>query len=345
MNTAAYIHGARDIRIGDIAPPTNVAQRTIVDVVSVGICGSDLHYYKDGGIGAAQINEPFVPGHEFSALLTADIEENDLHRGQLVAVDPALPCFRCEWCHKSYHNLCPDVEFIGAPPFNGGLTQSISVPLSSVVALPSGITEDQAAMLEPLGVCVHALDLAKPQLLESVALLGCGPIGLGVLQLLKLSACGDIYAVDPFLHRSALADTLGATAVGNTSDAVLDNTGGLGCDLVIEATNSPAGFADAISCCKIGGRIVLVGIPDGDEYSPITSSVARRKGITIKFSRRMGDVYPRAIELVKNSLVDVDSLISHRFSLEQTADAFAMQASQQANEQGRHIKSLVYPQR
>ena len=339
MNTAAFIHGARDLRIGDLPAPVEEDDTIVVDVESVGICGSDLHYYKDGGIGSAVIKSPFVPGHEFSARLQHDIESLNLKRGQLVAIDPALPCHSCKWCFKGYHNLCPDVMFLGAPPNNGALTQQIRVPLESIIALPDAMTRDQGAMLEPLGVCIHAIDLAKPALLESVAVLGCGPIGLGVIQLLKLSGCKDIHAVDPQKHRRELAVKLGATTAGDRPESVINGTKEQGAELVIEATNSPNGFRDAVVSTQIGGRAVLVGIPDGDVYSPISAAEARRRGLTLKFSRRMGNVYPRAIELVSKKLVDVDIMISHRFSLNDTADAFSMQA----DEADGFIKAIVYP--
>ena len=339
MNTAAFIHGARDIRIGQFDPPAVADAAVLVEVASVGVCGSDLHYYKDGGIGSALINQPFVPGHEFSAHLKTDIETKNLKRGQLVAVDPASPCHHCEWCFKGHHNLCPNVVFLGAPPYHGALTQTIAVPVDGIIAIPDTMTADQGAMLEPLGVSIHAIDLAKPRVLESVAVLGCGPIGLGILQLLRLSGCGDIYAIDPQPHRTALATTLGATAVGASTDVILDSTNGLGCDLVLEATNSPMGFSDAVIASKIGGRIVLAGIPDGNLYAPISAADARRRGLTVKFSRRMGNVYPRAIELVSNGKINVDVLISHRFALQDTAKAYSMQADEAVG----LIKSIVYP--
>ncbi len=339
MNTAAFIHGARDIRIAQFDPPTGSDGTVMVEVASVGVCGSDLHYYKDGGIGSALITQPFVPGHEFSARLKADIESKSLKRGQLVAIDPALPCHRCEWCCKGHHNLCPNVIFLGAPPHHGALTQTIAVPVESIITLPETMTADQGAMLEPLGVCIHAIDLARPKLLESVAVLGCGPIGLGILQLLRLSGCSNIVAIDPQPHRTALATTLGATAAAANTDHILDASNGLGCDLVIEATNSPNGFSDAVVASKIGGRIVLAGIPDGNHYAPLSAADARRRGLTVKFSRRMGNVYPRAIELVASDRINVDALISHRFSLEDTAVAYSMQADEAAG----LIKSIVYP--
>lgn len=339
MGTAAYIHGAGDIRIGNYDPDPAEPGWSLVNIASVGVCGSDLHYYKDGGIGSAEISKPFIPGHEFSAHLTADIEHKSLRNGQLVAIDPALPCHQCEWCFKGHHNLCPHVVFIGAPPHNGALTQTLSVPVESILPIPESITADQAAMLEPLGVCIHAVDLAKPQLMESVAVIGCGCIGLGIIQLLKLSGCGTIYAIDPQAHRVEAATKLGADIGADSVNAVRDSTQGRGCDLVIEATNSPNGMVDAVRACCIGGRAVLVGIPDGNHYSPMDASEARRKGLKLKMSRRMGNVYPRAIELVHQSKVNVDAMVSHRFSLEDSADAFEMQA----NDTDGLIKSIIYP--
>lgn len=339
MNMAAYIHGVRDVRVGDIAPPSPSKESVKVDVAAVGICGSDIHYYKDGGIGGAVIREPFVPGHEFSARLCEDVEALGLLRGQLVAVDPATACHRCEWCAQGYHNLCPHVVFLGAPPYHGALAHQIAVPHASLFAMPADMTPDQGAMLEPLGVCIHAIDLAKPRLLETVAVVGCGPIGLGILQLLKQNGVGSIIAIDPQPHRTRLAEKLGASHSGDSPQAVLDNTDGLGCHLVIEATNSPNGLAHAIKTSRIGGRLIMVGIPDGDIYGNVMASEARRRGLTLKFSRRMGDVYPRAIELVRQKKVDVDILVSHHFNLESTPDAFRMQADEEPG----FIKSVVYP--
>jgi len=339
MSTAAFIHGKRDLRIGahEPLPPGNA--ETLVDIVSVGVCGSDLHYYKDGGIGSATIGEPFVPGHEFSARLSEDVESLALARGALVAVDPAQPCHRCEWCERGHPNLCPRVRFLGAPPFNGALTPQLAVPLASLIPLPEGMSADQGAMLEPLGVCIHALELARPSVHEAVAVLGCGPIGLGIIDLLRLAGCRRIVAIDPQAHRTDLALKLGAHLAGATPDAVRECDDGLGCPLVIEATNAPDGFRDAIRCSRIGARLVLVGIPDGDVYTGLAASEARRRGLTIRFSRRMGNVYPRAIELVADGRVDVDALISHRFTLGGTPEAFALQADESVG----LIKSIVYP--
>ena len=337
MARAVFLHGIRDVRVDAYTAqprPDTVA----VDVAAIGICGSDLHYYKDGGIGAQVIRSPFVPGHEFAGWLADDLPEKDLPRGSLVAVDPALPCGVCEFCRVGRPNICPNVRFTGAPPYDGAMTERLWVDPEQVFALPPGMTAEQAVMLEPLGVAVHAIRHARPRMLEDVAVLGCGPIGLLVIALTRLHAVGRIIAVDPVGYRAEAARGYGADAVGPDLEAVKDLTGGRGADLVIEATNAPDGFDHAVGAAAIGGRVVLVGIPDGDRYG-LAASAARRRELTVQFSRRMGDVYPHAIRLVAENRVDVDRMITHRLGLDEAPQAFDMLARCDDGS----VKALVYP--
>jgi L-iditol 2-dehydrogenase len=338
MSHAVFLHAAGDARVAPFNLREGAAGETLLDVAAVGLCGSDLHYYKDGGIGSAVIATPFVPGHEFSGWLTEDLPELGLARGALVAVDPNQACGQCEHCRSGHPNLCPEVVFIGAPPHDGAMTERIWVPKSQVVPVPESFTPSEAVMLEPLGVAIHAVDLAKPRLLERVALIGCGPIGLLILQVLRTAGVGEILACDPQPHRRALALKLGASKAGASVADIAEWTKGEGQPLVIEATNAPEGFRDAIRAARIGGRVVLVGIPDGDSYV-IPAAEARRRGLNIKFSRRMGHVYPRAIELVAQGKVDVEAVVSHRFPLAEGPAAFRRHA---ANEDGM-VKSMIYP--
>ena len=337
MSRALYIHGKEDARVAPFNLREGKPGETLLEVAAVGLCGSDLHYYKDGGIGAAVIKDPFVPGHEFAGYLCEDVEAAGLRRGALVAVDPNNACGQCEWCHAQHFNLCPNVKFIGAPPIDGAMTQRIWVPVSHVVPLPKKFDPLDGVMLEPLGVAIHAVDLAKPRLLERVGVLGCGPIGLLIMQVLKAAGASEILACDPLAHRRAIADKLGASRVFAAAQEIAEASQG-GCTLVVEATNSPDGFRDAITATRIGGRIVLVGIPDGDTYT-LPAADARRRALKIKFARRMGEVYPRAIELVASGKVDVRSMVSHRVSLEETPATFAALAR---NAPG-YVKALIYP--
>ncbi len=338
MSSALYLHGPNDARVAPFNLREGRPNEVLLRIGAVGLCGSDLHYYKDGGIGAACIVSPFVPGHEFGGWLEADVPELGLREGALVAVDPNGACGHCPQCRAGHANLCPNVEFIGAPPFDGAMTGRLWVPKRQVIPLPDGFTPLDAVMLEPLGVAIHAVDLAKPRLLERVAVLGCGPIGLLILQVLRVAGAGDILAIDPQPHRRDMALRLGATQAGADVAEIAGWTEGLGAPLVVEATNSPNGFRDAVQAASIGGRVVLVGIPDGDSYT-LPASAARRRALGVKFSRRMGEVYPRAIALVAAGRVDVTSMVSHRSSLEDGPAAFAAHA---ADEPGR-LKTIIYP--
>lgn len=338
MSHAVFLHAAGDARVAPFNLREGAPGETLLDVAAVGLCGSDLHYYKDGGIGSAVIAAPFVPGHEFSGWLTEDLPEFGLTRGALVAVDPNQACGQCEHCRSGHPNLCPEVVFIGAPPHDGAMTERIWVPKSQIVPVPDNFSPSEAVMLEPLGVAIHAVDLAKPRLLERVALIGCGPIGLLILQVLRTAGVGEILACDPQPHRRDLALKLGASKAGASVADITEWTKGEGMPLVIEATNAPEGFRDAIRAARIGGRVVLVGIPDGDSYV-IPAAEARRRGLNIKFSRRMGHVYPRAIELVALGKVDVEAVVSHRFPLAEGPAAFRRHAD---NEDGM-VKSMIYP--
>jgi L-iditol 2-dehydrogenase len=335
---ALYLSGPRDARVASYNLREGRPDEVLVDVAAVGLCGSDLHYYKDGGIGAALIRDPFVPGHEFAGYVLDDVPEWGVARGALVAVDPSRPCGQCEWCREGHFNLCPNVAFIGAPPIDGAMTARLWVPRAQVVKLPDSLDALAAVMLEPLGVAIHAVDLAKPRLLERVTVLGAGPIGLLIIQVLKVAGAGDIFVVEPLAHRRAMAEQLGVAGAVSTLADIPAFDGGRGTTLVVEATNNPLGFRDAVLAARIGGRVVLVGIPDGDTYS-LPAAEARRRGLKIKFARRMGEVYPRAIALVASGRVDVSTLVTHRVDLAAAPETFAALAD---NAPG-YVKALIYP--
>ena len=338
MSRALFLHAAHDARVSPYNLREGKPGEILLDVAAVGLCGSDLHYYKDGGIGSATIKEPFVPGHEFGGWLTEDLEDHGLTAGTLVAVYPNNACGRCEHCRAGHENLCPNVEFIGAPPNDGAMTDRIWVDRKLIVPVPQSLSPADVVMLEPLGVAIHAVDLAKPRLLETVTVLGCGPIGLLILQVLKVAGAGDVLAVDPLPLRREMATRLGAAATAARIEDLEARTEGLGSTLVIEATNSPDGFRDAVRAARIGGRVVLVGIPDGDTYV-LPAADARRRGLNVKFSRRMGHVYPRAIQLVDRKLVDVRSLITDEVSLEEAPDVFRRLATSEHD----RVKAIIYP--
>ncbi len=338
MSEAVFLRGVRDVRVGPYALREGVPGEALIDVAAVGICGSDLHYYKDGGIGGATVGDGFVPGHEFCGHLCEDVPELGLKRGALVAVDPNGACGHCEWCREGCGNLCPNVKFIGAPPFDGAMTNQIWAPRKQLVPLPETMTPLEAAMLEPLGVAIHAVDLANSGLLEPVALLGAGPIGLLILQVLKVAGAGPIDVVEPLEHRRKVALELGARAAFASVADFVAGEGKGGRPLVVEATNSPDGFRGAVAAARIGGRVVLAGIPDGDTYT-LPAADARRRGLKIKFVRRMGDDYPRGIALVAGGRVDVRAVVTHQAPLQEAPALFDALARSRPG----YLKALLLP--
>lgn len=336
---AAFIHGIRDVRVGELPDAKPTETELLLKVSSVGVCGSDLHYYLEGGIGRDRIRDPYVPGHEFSARVVDDrAEAFGLHKNQLVAVDPARPCYHCENCLAGYHNLCLNMVFRGAAPNSGALTEYVTAPRTAIFPVPDGIPSEIVTMLEPLGIALQALDLAKPRLLEDVAVLGCGPIGLCIVQLVRLCGADHVYAIDPIAYRREAAGKLGADKVSGSHRDVMEWTGGRGADLVIEITNNGAAFEQAGDIIRLGGRIVLGGIPDGGKYNAETFDL-RRKGATVKFVRRMGHVYPRGIRLVESRRIDIASIVTHKWELDDIKKAFDLQA---ARTDGVH-KGVVFP--
>jgi len=324
---AVFLHGARDLRLDSVPRPVPEKDELLLAVRVVGVCGSDLHYYLEGGIGGVDIVSPLILGHEFAAEIADDrAAARGLAPGTLVAVDPARSCGTCEWCRQGHPNLCPRVRFAGSPPDNhGALAEYVTARPEALFPVPATFSPGAAALLEPLGVAIHAVDLARLRPMDTVAVLGAGPIGLLAQQVARLAGAGQVFVVDPLEHRTALARRLGADEVSSTHEAIRGWTRGRGADVVLEITNSSRAPRQATEAVRIGGKVVLAGIPPEDQFS-LQASVVRRKGLTIKLVRRMGRVYPRAIQMVASGRVQLEPLVTHRFSLEQTSAAFALQA-------------------
>jgi L-iditol 2-dehydrogenase len=246
------------------------------------------------------------------------------HKGERVAVDPAIPCKQCEFCLKGNPNLCIDLRFAGHGNEDGALREYIAWPTEYLHTLPDSLSNADGAMLEPLGVALHAVDLGKIKAGMTVGVFGAGPIGMLILQVVKLAGARSVYMTDILPHRLDMAKAFGATntiPVGNEVDEIMAATGDRGLDVSFEIAGENEAVEAAMAACVPGGRVILAGIP-ADDRTSFPASVARRKGLTIKMVRRMKFTYPRAIQLVKNGQVDVKSLVTQRFSLEQAERAF-----------------------
>jgi L-iditol 2-dehydrogenase len=316
--------------------PVPKTGEVLLRVTAVGICGSDIHWYVEGTTGDEGITQPFVLGHEFAGVI-----ESGKMEGARVAVDPQVPCGRCEYCLEGNPNLCPTHYFAGQVPQDGALQEYMAWPKSNVFAIPDSISDEEGAMLEPLGVAIHTVDLGKLRAGMHVGVYGCGPIGLLVIQLARLSGAEAIIATDKLSHRLGAARELGATETllesgGEESDRILALTKNRGLDVTFEVAGENGAVETAVETCKPGGRVVLCGIPAVNRTS-FRASSARRKELTIKLVRRMKHTYPRAIQLVESGSVDVLSLITHRFPLEKYKEAFDISESREG------LKVMILP--
>jgi len=311
------LHGTGDLQTHDEPIPVAGVGEKLVRIKSVGVCGSDLHWFSEGEIGDAKLNHPLVLGHEFAGV-TED--------GQRVAIDPAISCGHCEYCIHGHTNLCEDIIFAGHGKHDGALREYAAWSEKSLFPIPDSISDDDGAMLEPLGIAIHTVDLGKVKAGMTVGVFGCGPIGLLIIQMARLSGAANIIGTDKLPHRVEAAKRFGASQAYLVRDnsqlsQIEAATNGRGVDVAFEAAGAQDAVDDAVAAVRPGGKVILAGIPNDDRTS-FSASRARRKGLTIKLVRRMKHTYPRAIELASKGLIDVRSIVTHRFPLEEAREAF-----------------------
>jgi L-iditol 2-dehydrogenase len=301
------LHAPGDLRLHDEPPPEPAGGELLLRVTAVGLCGSDLHWFEEGAIGDAALARPLVLGHEFAATV-----EDGPRAGERVAVDPAWPCGRCEQCHAGDGHLCPNVRFCGHGAVDGALRSLVAWPEELALPLPDSLTDEEGALLEPLGVALHALDVGRPEPDDAVGVFGCGPIGLLLVQALHASGIANVTATDVLAHRQAAAHAPGLMPP---------------LDVAFEAAGTDEAVGEALEALRPGGRLVLVGIPPGDRTA-FTASVARRKELEIRLVRRMrSSDLGRALRLAEEGRVDLAPLVTARFPLSEGRAAFEALAS------------------
>lgn len=320
------LFGPGDLRLVDEAQPVPGPGEELVRVTAVGICGSDLHWYTESGIGDAHLSRPIVLGHEAAGAIASGPRA-----GQRVAIDPAIPCEICDQCRAGHAHFCRALRFAGDGTTDGTLRQFVAWPAGSLVTVPDALSDADVAMLEPLGVALHAIRLGELRPGNRVGVFGCGPIGLLLIQLARASGATTIVATDVLPHRLLAAREAGANVtvlVGGGSERreLLESTGGRGVDVAFEAAGEDDAVGSAVALAAPGGTVVVVGIPSKDQTS-FSASTARRKGLTIKLSRRMNRVYPEAIRLVEAGFVDVRAIVTASHSIDDFKAAFGAAAA------------------
>ena len=329
---AALLTGIRKIEICDVPrPQIATPQDVLIRVDTVGVCGSDLHYYRNGRIGVQVVQFPWIVGHECAGVVAAvGSGVTRLKEGDRVAVDPLVACGQCDQCLAGREHTCRGQKFLGCPgQLNGAMAEYLVMPERSCLAMPANMTFDQAVVCEPFAVGLWAVKLAAPVAGRKVAVLGAGPIGLCVMASLQAAGAGAVYATDLLDERVSLARAMGAGWAANASrqDAVAAIAAAQpqGLDIVFECAGQQETLDQAMRMLTPGGTAVIVGIPEGDRLS-FDMNYARRKELTLRNVRRQNDCAAEAIRLVARGLVNLDAIVTHHYTLDQSQAAYDLVA-------------------
>lgn len=329
---AALLTGIGQFETRQVSDP-NIVNGTdvLVRIKAVGVCGSDMHYYTTGRIGSQVVQFPFIAGHEAAGI----VEETGrkvtrVKPGQRVAIDPAVSCGHCDQCKAGREHTCRELLFMGAPKqMEGAMREYVVISERNCFPIKKSMTYDQGALSEPLAIAVYSVEQSGLTARSKVAILGVGPIGMSVFYVLRTKKVSRVYVTDKIEERLAYSRRLKPAWAGNPdrSDIVneLTRREPLLLDIVYECSGNPDAIDQAVQLLKPGGKLVIVGIPEVDTISfPIHE--LRRKEITIINIRRQVRCTQKAINLLAGHTIRMDSMVTHRFSLEETHKAFNLVA-------------------
>ena len=300
-----------------------------VRVSAVGICGSDMHAYSEGGVGESPCNYPMVIGHEPSGVVVkTGAGVSGISRGDRGALEPALYCYHCENCLRGRHNICHHLRFMSSGVEPGYFREYVNIPVPNFLPIPKDMSLEQAALVEPISIALHSMVFAQVKLGETAVVFGAGPIGLLTIAVLKISGAGRIWAVEPMAHRRELARQLGADAVidPNAVDAatqVMQDTGNRGVDLVIDCASKDDMINQCIRAVAHGGRVVLTGIPAETQIA-VNIHQYRNKEVAIFNVRRSNHEGRLGVDLLRDYPKLFEPVVTHSRPLDQINQAFAM---------------------
>ena len=327
---AVVIHAPKDLRIDSFADIAPAAGEVRVKIAAGGICGSDLHYYHDGGFGTVRIKQPMALGHEIAGVV-ADVGTgvSQLAAGTRVAVNPSRPCGVCVHCIEGMRNQCLDMRFMGSamrmPHVQGGFREYVTVDASQAIQIASSLSLGEAAMAEPLSVCLHAANRAGPLLGKRVLVTGCGPIGALMVVVARYGGAAEIVVTDIADAPLAIARKIGASQAINVAKEAkaLDpwRVGKGVFDVLFEASGNQAALVSALELMRPGAILVQVGI-GGEMTLPINTIVA--KELQLRGTFRFDPEFELAMRLMGDGLLDVKPLISASLPYQSAVEAFEL---------------------
>jgi len=325
----SVLRTAGELEVQERAVPRPGHREVLVRVATVGTCGSDVHYFRHGRIGSFVVREPLVLGHEPAGRIVAVGDGVDPARvGQRVSLEPGVGCRRCRYCHSGAYNLCPDISFFATPPVDGAFAEYVAIADDFAHPVPDHLSDDAAALLEPLSVAIWAHRRAGTGPGSRVLVTGAGPIGLLVAQVAAATGATEVLVSDPDPGRRAMAGTFGATAV---LDPVAEAPGGAGVDVFVDCSGATPAVLGGLAAVRPGGTAVLVGTGTDEMTLPVSALQSRE--ITLTGTFRYANTWPAAVALAPS--VDLDRLVTGHVDLDHVGDALAPDPAQ--------VKVMVRP--
>lgn len=330
---AMVLTGINQMEMIEIDEPKIVnATDVLLQLRTVGVCGSDVHYYETGRIGSQIVQYPYRVGHECAAIVKqVGSGVKRVKAGDRIAVEPAMWCGECDQCKAGRFHTCRKLRFLGCPgQAHGCLSEYLVMPESSCFPIPDSMSFEQAALSEPLAIGYYAVQQSVPMAGARIGILGSGPIGLSCLIPAKVRGAAKIYVTDKIDARVAMARQAGATWAGNPDkdDVVGEITlrEPLLLDAVFECAGQQSTIDQAIEILKPGGKLMLIGIP---RESTVSFSIdkARRKEICIQNVRRQNECVQKTLDLIASGKAPVDFMVTHRFPFAESKAAFDLVAS------------------
>jgi L-iditol 2-dehydrogenase len=325
----AELTGLRHFEIADRTPAEPGPGELQVRVTAIGICGSDMHAYGEGGVGETPCHYPMVLGHEPSGVvMKTGPGVSGFSPGDRGSLEPALYCYHCQFCRSGHHNICANLRFMSAGLEPGYFRECVNIPVQNFLPIPADMSLEQAALVEPMSIALHSMVFAQVKLGESAVVFGAGPIGLLTIAVLKLSGAGRVWAVEPLAHRRELAKLMGADAVidpyaVDPAAQVLQDTGRRGADLVIDCASKEDMINQCVRAVVHGGRVLLTGIPV-EVQIPVNIHQFRTKEVAIFNVRRSNHEGHLGVELIHRHSKLFAPIVTHNRPLEKINEAFEL---------------------
>ncbi len=324
-----------EVEIQQRPVPVPDPDQVLVKIESVGVCGSDVHYYQHGRIGDFLVKEPMILGHEASGTIVAVGEQVDPGRiGQRVSIEPQRSCRVCEYCKRGEYNLCPHIEFYATPPIDGCFSEYALIQDDFAYEIPESVSWDAGALLEPLSVGIAAARKAHLSLGDTVLVAGAGPIGAIVAQVAKAYGAREVVVTDMVAGRRETVLELGATEAYEPGAPELE---GRSFDAFFDATGVTAAVVDGIKHVKAGGSAIIIGMGDDDMLLPVSYITSHEVNVTGIF--RYNNTWTTAIELVASGKVNLDRLATDHYGLDEAETPLKVKPAPTT------LKSMVHPGR